>query len=711
MTTQSAAADLDDKRIKQMQKTHYPDGRDFNVKSLLLVVQDILSRTALQGRLSDKKMEVTSLQSIFTNTKESLSTIIDQISSQISSQSIRKGDPHEAALSLFRTLKYFDWDAKLVLTMAAFALSCVTLSLLLQQLSISNKFSKTSLAIFGLPKYFEKSELDTRFNEIKYLMELTIKVSNLVIEFRDLPSVYMSLEDPKISEGLERIPVAIYWTIRSVLACLTHIIGKGLQKELSIRDDVGSFQTKGSEGKPEGKAESEGKVEDIPFLTTKLKDEIKYLTEHKDYCEKHTDEKKNFEKYLKLLNVFDTYKEDNMEILKILIPAEKLYYGRWEANIEVLRRKQVILLISNLDLSKRAISVLQDIFYEFRYHRTMRDIQIEMVWIPIVDCDLNTPENEPMKEKFEQLKSKMSWHTLFDPNSLSKEVNRLIKDVWRFRDKPIMVVLDSRGDVVCSNAIHMMWIWRDKAYPFTKSREEKLWNEEKWGLELLVDSIDRTILNWVKENKKYIFLYGGDKIEWLTDFITTAREVANKATIQLQMVYVGQNARPEDQLQPLINKVRENSYYYTVTESWIFWTRIESMLSSRIQMANYDDNEDDTILQEIKKVINYDREGDWVLFGKGSQVFVNGQSNIVLRALKEFDQWKDSLDTKEFGNCLKEHYDKIIKSVDDVAHLCFRFDFPAAVRSQIPRRMICPECHCTMDRKTSFLYCYEDGPS
>jgi len=58
-------------------------------------------------------------------------------------------------------------------------------------------------------------------------------------------------------------------------------------------------------------------------------------------------------------------------------------------------------------------------------------------------------------------------------------------------------VLDPQGKVVCPNALHMMWIWGSSAFPFTSLREESLWKDETWRLELLVDGIDPVILNWV----------------------------------------------------------------------------------------------------------------------------------------------------------------------------------------------------------------------
>ncbi|KAI3682986.1 hypothetical protein L1987_83421 [Smallanthus sonchifolius] len=57
--------------------------------------------------------------------------------------------------------------------------------------------------------------------------------------------------------------------------------------------------------------------------------------------------------------------------------------------------------------------------------------------------------------------------------------------------------------------------------------------EETWRLELLVTIIDNNILNWIWEDK-YIFLYGGDDIEWIRKFTSNARAMATAARIPLE---------------------------------------------------------------------------------------------------------------------------------------------------------------------------------
>jgi len=104
----------------------------------------------------------------------------------------------------------------------------------------------------------------------------------------------------------------------------------------------------------------------------------------------------------------------------------------------------------------------------------------------------------------------MPWLTVYHPSLIEKAVIRFIKEVWHFRNKPILVVLDPQGKVVCTNALHMMCIWRSNAFPFTRSREESLWRKETWRLELLVDgNIDRNISNWVlplSNQSKYTYI-------------------------------------------------------------------------------------------------------------------------------------------------------------------------------------------------------------
>ncbi|KDP46375.1 hypothetical protein JCGZ_10215 [Jatropha curcas] len=672
-----------EEKIQQIRKTHHPDGPDVDVQNLLQILEGI-DRYVTPYQPFFRTVTVTDLQGHLADVDFPSTVIIHQISSKISSQPLRKADPHEAALALFNSvLTKYRWDAKLILTMAAFTLNCATLYLLLDSY-ISNKIS-VSLSIFRkfpilTPKEFGIREFSERwFGELSDLRQKMKKVSRRVIEFRDLPPRYISLEEPPLSDALQHIPIATYWTIRSALACLTYI-------------------AKGSETDKDLKGE-------LPLLKKKLEEELKYLDKQLDCCRQHIEEKKDFEGYLMLLNVLDANQGDNREILRALIPtendsAEPLFYPRTQSpvNIDALRRKQVILLISNLDITDTEILMLRDIYYDNKFFQPMGE-QYEVVWIPVIE----SPWDESMNVKFEELTKLMPWHILRFPRLLreQKRVIRLIKEVWRFRNKPITVVLDFDGTVVCVNAIHMMWIWGPRAYPFKRTKEESLWSEETWNLWLLgwfgfFYPIRRSI-----REEMHILLFGGEDLEWLKDFTTAAGQVAEEAQIPLQMVYVGKN----ENLEELPNDL----YWPRTGDVWFFWNRIESMLASKIEIAKYEDNKNDIILQEIKKVVTYHKEGGWALLSKGDKILVNGRSKIFFRVFKDFEKWKeDATINTEFDNRFRNYYDKINKGDDSVGHFCCRFNFPATLLGQIPRKMICPECHSTMERQITLVCCHKD---
>lgn len=155
----------------------------------------------------------------------------------------------------------------------------------------------------------------------------------------------------------------------------------------------------------------------------------------------------------------------------------------------------MLLLISGLDMSSDELSILEQIYSESRIQGTRLDALYEVVWMPIVDPSIEY--TEAMNKQFEEMKNRMPWFSVYHPSIIDRAVKRSIGDRWHFRSKPILVVLDPQGRELSPNAIHMMWIWGSNAFPFTSAREEALWREETWRLELLVSGMDPTILNWV----------------------------------------------------------------------------------------------------------------------------------------------------------------------------------------------------------------------
>ncbi|KAI5604645.1 hypothetical protein POPTR_001G340200v4 [Populus trichocarpa] len=682
----------DNVMMKQIVGTHAPDGREVDVKPLLLLVEDILKRATLQidsslttsqahAEMEDKTSHVN-----FVSMLDALSYTIDRISSEIAYKALGGTDAHATTVSLFNMLTSYSWDAKLVLTLSAFALNYGEFWLLAQIYS-SNDLAKSMAILRQLPSIMEHSgPLKPRFDAINNLIKVMMDVARCMVEFKDLPPAYISNEVPALSTAMAHIPTAVYWTMRSVVACaaqITSLTTMGHEFSISTTD-----------------------AWELSTLAHKLSNILDHLRKQLDTCYQYIDEKRNVESFQMLKNLFEMIHIDNMKVLKALIYAkddiQPLIDGssKKRVHLDVLRRKNVLLLISGLDMPTDELSILEQIYNESRHHGPRLDNQYEVVWVPIVDRSVQW--SDPMKGKFESMQSSMPWFTVYHPSLIEKAVIRFIKEVWHFRNKPILVVLDPQGKVVCPNALHMMWIWGSNAFPFTSLREESLWKDETWRLELLVDGIDPVILNWINEGK-YIFLYGGDDDEWVRKFTNTARAVAQAARIPLEMVYVGKSSKREKIRRVIATiTVEKLSYVWQdLTMMWFFWTRLESMLYSKIQLGKLDDH--DPMMQEIKKLLSYGREGGWAVLSNGSNVVVNGHKTTVLQTLLEYDLWKEQVPVKGFDMAFQDHHFQL----RGIARPCCRFDFPMTT-GRIPETMKCPECNSTMEKFSTFLCCHDE---
>lgn len=128
----------------------------------------------------------------------------------------------------------------------------------------------------------------------------------------------------------------------------------------------------------------------------------------------------------------------------------------------MLKKKNVLLFLSGLDVSIDEISILKPIYDGIR-----KDAQYKIIWIPIVE-----QWTDDLLKKFETFRSKMPWYTVqyFSPIVGIK----FIKEEWNFKNKPIAVVMNPQGKVEHPNALNMIRVWGIKAFPFTTTVEETL---------------------------------------------------------------------------------------------------------------------------------------------------------------------------------------------------------------------------------------------
>ncbi|KVH88937.1 hypothetical protein Ccrd_024684 [Cynara cardunculus var. scolymus] len=388
------------------------------------------------------------------------------------------------------------------------------------------------------------------------------------------------------------------------------------------------------------------------------------------------------EAYETLLRVMDTPHLDNIKPLKHLIYLKDdqlpLYKSSTKSrvSIDVVRKKIVLLLISDLDISPDEILLLDQMYKEVG----VGPDQFEVVWLPVVPNHKSLPWTEVNQKKFEVLQNMMPWFSVFHPSLLDPAAIKYIKEVWHFNHKPLLVVMDPHGNIVNPNAMYMIWIWGIVAFPFTRLREESLWRDEDWRIELLVDSIEPMILDW---------------------FTKTARSVAKAAGIQLEMLYVGKS-NPKDKVRKINDTVQREKLSDVLPDLnliWYFWVRLESMLHSKLQHGK--SFEDDPILREINVMLTYDgNDQGWAVICRGSKEWMRrANGDTVLTSLTNHSEWEEDAGKRGFLPALNDHLE-----ANRSEHHCNRLILPGTT-GMVPERVVCAECGRPMERFILYRCC------
>jgi hypothetical protein len=133
---------------------------------------------------------------------------------------------HETTLAILDMLSSYSWDARAVMTLAAFALDYGKFWLLMQ-IHTSDQLAKSMAFLKGLPVLAEHSGLQKRqqaLAELNHLIKVTLEVIKCIFELEKLPN-YGRENVPALSKALYHIPLDSYWVIRTVIGCSTQMTG------------------------------------------------------------------------------------------------------------------------------------------------------------------------------------------------------------------------------------------------------------------------------------------------------------------------------------------------------------------------------------------------------------------------------------------------------------------------------------------------------
>ncbi|CAN1312878.1 Protein SIEVE ELEMENT OCCLUSION B [Linum perenne] len=681
----SSFGEGEDVLIKQLLLSHDPDGRWLDSEQLISAVESVMTSASTTPTVQQQQLDVDGIEwnddedgIEIVGSEETLGHILWKIMSQLCYSRCKvfvggEMSQHSRTMALFDVVGTYKWDAKVVLVLAAFAASYGRFWLVKQQLHHQN----SPVAILRhLPR--ELVAVGPRFKALDLLFKTMVDVAKLMIKFEGLPFRHVKLDVEPIGTTKNCIYVAAYWVVRCSFSCFSMVSDFTAMKQ------------------PE-------KAWELSSMAHKVTNIHSHLMKQLTVCYQHIDEKRHIEAFQALIRLFEMVHIDNLKILRALIYGKDdqlpLMDGatRKRVSLDVLRRKNVLLLISDLELSHEELSMLEQMYHEARQHPTRLESQYEVVWMPVVDR--STPWNEEKQKNFERIQSMMPWYSVYHPSLLDRAVIRYIKEYWHFNKKPLLVVLDPQGKVVNPNALHMMWIWGSMAFPFTSAREEALWKDETWRLELLADAIDPVILSWIAQGK-FIILYGGEDMEWIRKFTVTAKAVAQAAGISLEMLYVGKSSPREKVRKNNVMIQSENLSHVLpdLTLIWFFWVRLESMWHSKVQHNRTVEN--DVIMQEIVTMLSFDgSEQGWAVVSRASAEMAKGKGETILKSFMEFEEWRPLAEERGFIPALNEY----LLGLHTPLH-CNRLILPGSTGS-IPDRVVCAECGRAMEKFIMYRCC------
>ncbi|KAI4345743.1 hypothetical protein L6164_012842 [Bauhinia variegata] len=640
----------DEQILDQIYTTHVHDHAEtkFDVDSLFTLVENILKRSThivdnvVQGsQASLEHLDDKIAQASFTSPLCTLK----QISSELSCKPPGEEIAHKTTLAILNKLSSYSWDAKAVLTLAAFALEYGEFWLL-TQLQPTDLLAKSLAVLKRVPVLTKPAALQKHRQaivELNSLIKSTLQVIELIFELEKL-TVYDTKDVPALTPAIEQIPVDVYWAIITIAAIVTQI--DALTTNSEHKQDLSHFGQK------------------INITLSKLRKQITLSKQQIDEAEY----------YRKLKKLFQTPTEI-MVVLKYLIfpkdAPQQLFDGatKTTVNIDVLRKKDVFLFISTLDITDEEIAVLRPVYDHIKTNE-----QYKIVWIPIVEEWTDT-----LRKKFEFLKTKMSWYVVQHFGSIAGF--KFIKEEWHFKKNPTVVVLNPQGKIQHTNAFHLIKAWGLKAFPFTNSIQVQIDREINW-VGPVVSGIHPSIETWIKE-QKYIFFYGGHDKEWVQQFTKYATALSNDAVLKEK-------------------KISIELFYVNKEEKGIFssfWSGIESLFVTKVHKTV-----DNSVTQEVQKMLSYKNETGWALLSKGSTVVLSGHGTTILKTVAEFEKWRELVIKKGFEISFKEYHQKIVSST----HRCSRLEIPN-VAGKLPDSIKCPDCPRRMEIFISYKCCHDES--
>ncbi|XP_052205925.1 protein SIEVE ELEMENT OCCLUSION B-like [Diospyros lotus] len=691
MATPSAADEktnlnVEESLLKQILGTHKPlDAKKFDAIPLLDAVQDVIQRasgTPVGG--SDGKASKSHLRYKLENSPYEA---IKKVSCEFSCNCSRASSTSEVAIELLQSLGSYSWEAKAVITLAAFAANYGSYFQVSQLYGSNDQFDK-SLAFLQLsPNLLKHTPLKLK-SEAVDVVKAIFDLTQYIVEVKTFQSQYVGrkLLSSIFTAHEDDLAKAVYLSIQSTVACAWLLM---------------NTVTFGNVYKPTAKEAQE--LSDLVIEIHNIREE---LESHMESWKKHIEGIILREDYDRLVRILKGTYTDNMEILKALLCSkesrEALIYNcssKTEVELDQLSGKHVLLYITSLEhLSEDEISILSEKY-------ASKSTTYEIVWVPIVEE--STSWNEEVEKHFKKARDSMLWFSISNPWKLGKAVITYIKEVWKFEDKSQLVALNPQGKFVKSGAVDLFWIWGKTVFqsrsPDGKEEDEQLWKGTT--IQLLVDTLGTTINEWIAA-QKYIFLFGGEDIKWIQKFTDSVCEVAKAAKIDIVMIYVGKSNMKWAAHQ----KIWEQKYssfdtvFRFTQQKYLssFWATLQSIWQTK--MDNGKSIVDSTTMEDIVTLLSFDASGEgWTAICHGSRPkMAKARDETILDILSNYAKWAALTKQLSFVDALVEKIKE--GKTHETHHECYSLAV-AATTGSTPKKVKCLLCDHTMRTFITYRCC------
>ncbi|KDP45223.1 hypothetical protein JCGZ_15088 [Jatropha curcas] len=625
--------------ISKVEGIHKPDGRQVDVQNLFSIISKIL--------LHDNPSGI-SCNCSGRNTQETTIMLLEKF------------------------LSNYSWDAKLVIMLAAFAVKYGEFYLL-TELYTKNPVSKNIALLKQLQGVVEDAELLEQFSgAIIDLNKAMVALIRSVLQFNTLPSEYHASNKPPFSTVITDIVRAVYWTIYSVVTCVSHIvalIGSKNQRTIAVT------------------------------MTWELLELATEVSSIQTILQKHFSRiKQEIDGYNALVNLFETV-HDITAIFQAFFHVESgklplvVDPTKEEEKIEVLKDKKVLLFISGLDIQQVEIKALAEWYEQLKAKHN-----IQLVWIPIMEDNLD-------EHKFLSLQSLMSWFTVRHPSVIKPEVIRYIKEVWKVSKDAILVPFDQNGHAESVHTLDVLWLkgHLPDLLPLSPRRKISPWEEKQLTLDILIHDFYH-----VDSTKPIICLYGGEDMKWIEAFIAAITRVKEFTKLNIELVYVSKSNAVDEANKSIFDFITAKKigvhWKAEETYSWRFWTRLESIFSSGLQNGKI--AKQDNILKDVMTLLSFNGSyKGWTIFGQleSHQKIAKATGDVILQILKKIDTWwKPDTSIDSF---LTEINEQIEQKNNVQAHHCNHIVLPATIPEVPHEMMTCAICDRKMSKYLMYRCC------